>query len=307
MSRREREESADVGHRCSRGKSDHPVGVRTKLIELFIPISVACASTACSGGTEAEAAPPPVELSVADVTVDDLAVALSESGVPVAIDPDASALSGCLRVTVRTGGAIPRDQAAELVGHTLEGSGLRLESLASGWVVHLGAGGRFDGCASWMAERLLGEHGPHLRGAPAPPAPEPEPAQVDDVPALEQTLAGIRADADGHVQITRAAADAILAHPGPLFGGAHVEPVEHGGVVQGLLLRNVPPHGVASALGLAEGDLLLTIMGASLASPDQALEAYTRVRAAETVPLQLRRDGHEIEIVYRIVPELEPR
>jgi type II secretory pathway component PulC len=56
-------------------------------------------------------------------------------------------------------------------------------------------------------------------------------------------------------------------------------------------------------LGFENGDGLISIMGLSMTSPDQALEAYVKARNAPVIPVVVRRRGTDLTLEYRIVTQ----
>jgi general secretion pathway protein C len=53
-------------------------------------------------------------------------------------------------------------------------------------------------------------------------------------------------------------------------------------------------------LGLKNGDRLESVNGFELQSPEKVLEAYTRVRTADNLVVQINRDGHTMTIDYKV-------
>jgi general secretion pathway protein C len=54
------------------------------------------------------------------------------------------------------------------------------------------------------------------------------------------------------------------------------------------------------ALGLRSGDELISVNDFKLADPEQALNAYARLRTAERLRLAVSRGGARAELVYFI-------
>ena len=59
-------------------------------------------------------------------------------------------------------------------------------------------------------------------------------------------------------------------------------------------------NSVLGQLGIQNGDMLRTINGYDMSSPDSALEAYARLRSAERITLNLNRRGQDQTIDYQI-------
>lgn len=131
-------------------------------------------------------------------------------------------------------------------------------------------------------------------GAPAPTAPAP----AD--PALAAVLAGITRVDDTHVVITRAAVDDVLANPLPVAKGLRVVPSISNGRGDGLKLYAIRPGSLVAALGFQNGDTVHSVNGLALDSMDRALEAYTQLRSASHLELDLTRRGQPQTLVIDV-------
>ncbi|MBI2394131.1 MAG: hypothetical protein HYV09_31455 [Deltaproteobacteria bacterium] len=117
------------------------------------------------------------------------------------------------------------------------------------------------------------------RAAPKPPPP------------AAARGSGIERVDDTHVRVDRVVRDALLDKGAAALGSARVMPDMVAGKVVGMRLTHVPDQGVLSSLGLRTGDSLVSINGFDLTTPDGALEAFSRLRAAPTLELSLHRNG----------------
>lgn|GEM_PF-3061310 len=79
-----------------------------------------------------------------------------------------------------------------------------------------------------------------------------------------------------------------------------IVPAFKGGVSRGFKLFAVRQGSVIEALGFANGDTVLSINGLLLASPDQALEAYTRARGAKELKFAIERSGEPRTITWLV-------
>jgi type II secretory pathway component PulC len=100
--------------------------------------------------------------------------------------------------------------------------------------------------------------------------------------------------------ITRAALDAVLGDPSMTSRSARLVPTLINGQVAGFKVLAIRPASLFALLGLLNGDLIRRISGFDLNSPERALEAYTKVRNAKTIPLELTRRGAEMTLTYVI-------
>ena len=115
-----------------------------------------------------------------------------------------------------------------------------------------------------------------------------------------QLAAGItRVSATEH-HIDRTLVDQLLADPRSALSRARVTPHTEAGRVVGLRLSGVSPSGVLAQLGLRRGDVLRTLNGFDLSSPDAALEAYSRLRNADRLTLAVLRGGQSTNLGFEI-------
>lgn len=87
---------------------------------------------------------------------------------------------------------------------------------------------------------------------------------------------------------------------GGLFRQLRVVPEQQNGKIVGLRLFGVRPGSLLATLGLKNGDRLETINGFSIANPEEALQAYARLRTAQHLRLRVTRAGHPLDIDLHI-------
>jgi type II secretory pathway component PulC len=100
--------------------------------------------------------------------------------------------------------------------------------------------------------------------------------------------------------ISQAALDAVLGDPSLTSRSARLVPTLLNGQVVGFKVFAIRPASLFALFGLQNGDLVRRISGFDLSSPEKALEAYTKVRSAKTIPLELTRRGAEMTLTYVI-------
>ena len=81
---------------------------------------------------------------------------------------------------------------------------------------------------------------------------------------------------------------------------ARIVPHEENGQVVGVKLYGIRRNSLLGKLGLQNGDLLRTINGFEMSSPDTALEAYSRLRSASNLSVAVTRRGRPMNIDYDI-------
>jgi general secretion pathway protein C len=137
---------------------------------------------------------------------------------------------------------------------------------------------------------------------------EPSEAQVAEaIAAAEEgqiTVAemeqGISRISDTQFTVQRSLVDKILESQAELMRSARVIPHEENGQVVGVKLYGVRRHSLLGRLGINNGDMLRTINGFDMTSPDSALEAYARLREAQRLSVAVTRRGQPVTIDYNI-------
>jgi general secretion pathway protein C len=110
----------------------------------------------------------------------------------------------------------------------------------------------------------------------------------------------IHAQGETKFSIPRAFVDKILSNQAEIMSSARVVPHEENGQVVGVKLYGIRRNSLLGKLGLQNGDLLRTINGFEMSSPDTALEAYSRLRTASNLAVAVVRRGQAINVQYDI-------
>jgi len=108
------------------------------------------------------------------------------------------------------------------------------------------------------------------------------------------TMAGIESIDASHFRIERTLRDRLLENHLELMKTLRGGPDLVDGKVVGLRLMAAPLGSVPAALGLRAGDSLRSINGYSLASPEQMLEAFAKLRTAPFLEIQYVRAGQSL-------------
>ncbi len=111
---------------------------------------------------------------------------------------------------------------------------------------------------------------------------------------------GITRVSDTRFTIERALVDKLLSNQADLMRAARIIPHQRGGRVVGVKLYGIRRGSLLSRLGLQNGDLLRTINGFDMSSPDKALEAYTKLRSASNLTIAIERRGQSMTLDYEI-------
>ena len=145
----------------------------------------------------------------------------------------------------------------------------------------------------------------------SPNAPPPKPATPP--PAVAEAAApapagantdeldrGIKQVSETKYTVNRSLVDKLLQNQGELMRSARVVPHEENGRVVGVKLYGIRKSSLFGKLGLQNGDMLRTINGFDMGSPDTALEAYAKLRSASNLSVALVRRGNAVTMDYNI-------
>jgi general secretion pathway protein C len=112
----------------------------------------------------------------------------------------------------------------------------------------------------------------------------PAPAPVVTAPARPQPVLPIRASPEVP----------------PTTTSVRLAPEQLDGKTIGIRLIGIRPGSLLGTLGIRDGDVLESINGFDLGSPEKALQVYARLRTATSLNVKLTRQGQPVSIEYRI-------
>jgi general secretion pathway protein C len=149
-------------------------------------------------------------------------------------------------------------------------------------------------CQVFLFPRAVKAAPPAAEGAAAASA---EPQQPRGPAKIPQEIADkIKKISETEFQVDRSVVDKVLENQAELMRSARIIPETKDGQVVGVRLFGIRPDTLLGSLGIQNGDRLETINGFSMSSPEKALEAYTRLRSAEGLNLQVNRRGQPTTI-----------
>jgi general secretion pathway protein C len=119
------------------------------------------------------------------------------------------------------------------------------------------------------------------------------------IPAAELD-AGITKVSDTEYRIQRGLVNRILENQADLMRTARVVPHEEGGRIVGVKMYGIRRNSLLGRLGMQNGDVLRTINGFDMTSPDKALEAYARLRESDHLTLSVVRRGQPTNVNFNI-------
>jgi general secretion pathway protein C len=143
--------------------------------------------------------------------------------------------------------------------------------------------------------------------AVTPPAEGPVPPVAAAMPSLstgaiseDELNQNITAVSETKYTVQRGLVDKVLQNQAEIMRSARIVPHEENGQVVGVKLYGIRRNSLLGKLGLQNGDMLRTINGFQMSSPDTALEAYSRLRSADNLSVAVTRRGRQMAIDYDI-------
>jgi general secretion pathway protein C len=127
----------------------------------------------------------------------------------------------------------------------------------------------------------------------------PLPARSND--AFSQELdRGIKRLGERRYEIQRGTLNSVLGNLALLSRSARIIPEVRAGKAAGFRLLAVRPDGPFAKIGLQNGDVVASINGLEMSSPEKALEVYGKLKSASHLELGLERNGQKVSSEYTI-------
>lgn len=143
--------------------------------------------------------------------------------------------------------------------------------------------------------------------SPPPPASPPTPKRARPARAAangkisgEEYDQNISKTSDTAYTVNRSLLNKVLSDRSELMRSARIIPHEENGRVVGVKLYGIRRNSLLGKIGLQNGDMLRTINGYDMASPDSALEAYARLRSADRLSVSIVRRGKAMTMNYTV-------
>jgi general secretion pathway protein C len=156
-----------------------------------------------------------------------------------------------------------------------------------------------SGSSLCQLEMFMPPTGKQMVAAPTDAGPPPPAKEGSN--AIDPDLAkGIQRISATEFKIDRGVVDKILENQAELMRQARIVPEQENGKMVGIRLFGVRPDTLLGVLGMENGDRLQTINGFDMTSPEKALEAYARLRTADTLTVQVNRRGANTNLDYHI-------
>lgn len=111
---------------------------------------------------------------------------------------------------------------------------------------------------------------------------------------------GIERVSETEYNVERGLVQKLLANQAELMRTARIIPHEEQGRTVGVKLYGIRRNSLLGKLGMHNGDMLRTINGFDMTSPDSALEAYSKLRNVDHLTVAVERRGKAMNIDYNI-------
>jgi general secretion pathway protein C len=111
---------------------------------------------------------------------------------------------------------------------------------------------------------------------------------------------GVKKSGANSYEIDRSMLDEQLADLGKLGKQARVIPHYRDGKPQGFKIVGVRPGSLYSHIGVRSGDVLQSVNGEEISSPNKALELYERLKSSDNVTVDVERRGRKVTLEYQI-------
>lgn len=130
----------------------------------------------------------------------------------------------------------------------------------------------------------------------APPSSAPTQGGLSE----DELSQGITQVSDTQYNVARSLLDKVLSNQSELMRAARIIPYEENGRVIGVKVYGIRRSSLLGRLGVQNGDVLRTINGFDLSSPDSALEAYTKLREMDQFTIAMVRRGQPRNMDYSV-------
>jgi general secretion pathway protein C len=144
---------------------------------------------------------------------------------------------------------------------------------------------------------------PPPRPPPPPPSPIKRPAPVVAAaadPFSQELNRGVRKLGENRYELRRSTVESVLGNVSVLARSARIIPEVRGGKAHGFRMMAVKPDGPFAKIGIQNGDVLVSINGLEMSSPEKAMEVYAKLKSASHLSLGLERMGKRIEQDYSV-------
>jgi hypothetical protein len=218
---------------------------------------------------------------------------------------DSAVLKAGIAATVMAPSKLTPKQALQLALDAIEATGVTVVQKADTIIIKLGPNMSRPCVAVGGSAGPAGTGGPVATGGSAgtaAPAAEATAEAETDGDGLAQAMAtGIKKLDDTHYEIRESLLEAMLLNPMAATRGVRIVPGLRNGKPEGMKLYAIRPSSLLARLGFANGDTVLGINKQRLDGVDAWLDAYTKLRDAKRLEVELVRRGQPLTLVFAIV------
>jgi general secretion pathway protein C len=135
---------------------------------------------------------------------------------------------------------------------------------------------------------------------PKPVAAAPAPAPAKDDPFAAELASGIQKLGENKYELKRNTLESVLGNMALLSRSARIVPEMKDGKAAGFRFFAVRPDGPFAMIGVQNGDIISSINGLEITSPEKALEVYAKLKSASHLSLGMERNGQKVTKEYNI-------
>ena len=137
------------------------------------------------------------------------------------------------------------------------------------------------------------------------PAPPPQAAAAAAAPDKNDAFAvdlakGIKKLGEHNYDLQRSTLESVLGNMALLSRSARIVPEMKDGKAAGFRLFAVRPDGPFAMIGMQNGDIISSINGLEITSPEKALEVYAKLKSASHLTLGMERNSQKVTKEYNI-------
>jgi general secretion pathway protein C len=136
------------------------------------------------------------------------------------------------------------------------------------------------------------------------PAPPPQAAAAaapkPEDPFSAELANGIKKLSEHKYELQRSTLESVLGNMALLSRSARIVPEMKDGKAAGFRLFAVRPEGPFAMIGMQNGDIISSINGLEITSPEKALEVYAKLKSASHLSLGMERNSQKITKEYNI-------
>jgi general secretion pathway protein C len=111
---------------------------------------------------------------------------------------------------------------------------------------------------------------------------------------------GITKLSENKYELQRGTLESVLGNMALLSRSARIVPEMKDGKAAGFRLFAVRPDGPFAMIGMQNGDIISSINGLEITSPEKALEVYAKLKSASHLSLGMERNSQKITKEYNI-------